>query len=417
MIAHFGHSSNRPSILLLITDQQRYDAVGYTNPLVKTPNIDTLAKESINFLNIFVQSPQCQPSRASIFTGRYPTAHRLWWNGTNLSRKEMTISKCLQNNGYHTAYFGKFDLSKQPNPKHYGFDYSYLYEDWIETAKFNKPTIREFTAPMTKSHWTGEFASGNGHHDEEITTAAISHLKNNQGRNLFTVVGFHGPHPPYAAPRRFSDLYRNSKIPLPKSGIKAINNYEMTNEDWRNLKIQYYGSCSWIDDCVGRILKSVDNNTIIVYMSDHGDILGDHGYFSKGLYAYEGNIRIPLLIRFPDRRAAVKYELAQSIDLMPTLLSAIGISLPKGVQGIDLLGNKINNYVTSMIGYNQRLRMVRNSNYKYWICDDEEHLYDLRHDLKEESMFRNDLVLSKMRLLLVKALINSEDSLPQPTIR
>ena len=162
MLSHKIKADNtKPNVIIILTDQQRHDAVGYLNDKVITPNLNALAKNSIVCTNAFVQSPQCQPSRASILTGRYPTAHKVWWNETYLSKSEKTIGNIFKDAGYNTGYFGKLhvenDMSYPLLAKHFGWDHVYLLEDWqrqvaVDTFEVNSALIRkEFYGPMSNN--------------------------------------------------------------------------------------------------------------------------------------------------------------------------------------------------------------------------------------------------------------------------
>jgi len=410
---------NRPNIVLLISDQQRWDSVGYVNPLVSTPNIDTLASKSQVFTTAIVQSPQCQPSRASLLTGRYPTAHKLWYNNMRLSPSEVTIGNLLRNAGYRTGYFGKMHISGSgthiETAKHFGFDDAFLHEDWVAftkdktNARHERHRIRnEFYSPMATRTWTGSLTQRKGHHEDVVTDLATRFMQKSEP--YFAVVGFYGPHPPYAAPMEFSNLYHMDDIPSLK--CKALEGPKSAIE-WCELKRQYYGMCSWIDDNVGTICKAAGDNTIIIYTSDHGDILGDHGLFSKGMYAYEGVVRVPLIVYIPGKQPKVYKHIVESIDIAPTILSELRLAIPRNIQGRNLFHKK--REALSMIGADHRLRMVRLQNYKYWIYNQQEFLYDLTTDPEETNNLaigKSDL-LNMMRYHMINGLIRAEDPLEE----
>lgn len=418
MLHHIG----RLNVLVVVTDQQRADAVGYENKLVKTPYLDVLAAQSVVCNATYVQSPQCQPSRASIFTGRYPTAHKVWWNGVKIPESELTLGNYLRDAGYSTGYFGKLHFDGWYDhtgvAKHFGFDKSFLYEDWTASFGLGFKTARqttvekEFYGPMSTKTWTGRLSSPELHHEEIVTNKAISFIESTN-RPFLCVVGFHGPHPPYAAPDIYSKLYDPSKMSVP---TKESN---LSRDEWRALKVQYYGSVSWIDACVGRLLDVVGHDTLVIFTSDHGDILGDHGLFSKGMFAYEGNVRVPLIMRLPQVMPCSYPYLVQSIDILPTVLEACEIKIPIAVQGKSLFGavqtgEVVNQSVLSMIGHKPRLRMVRTPHHKYWVCGEEEVVFDLVKDPLELNRNAHRDHLAQLRLLLLQSLIRSEDPLPVP---
>ena len=423
-------SGAKPNVLLILTDQQRHDAVGYINPQIITPNLNMLAKQSVVITNAHVQSPQCQPSRASILTGRYPTAHKVWWNETPLPGNERTFGNLLHSVGYDTAYFGKLHV-ENPNVDvaiHYGFKHRFLFEDWstfiIENTLdgYKEIARKDFYGGMGDKCWVGRISDKRLHHEEVITNKAIEYIKK-ASQPFLAVVSYHGPHPPYAAPDEFSKLYELSSLSVPSERVPNLNGYLMSDHDWRSLKRQYYGAVSWIDDNIGRLLRSVDDNCVVIFLSDHGDILGDHGLFSKGIYAYDGNVRIPMLMRLPGVKPATYDHLVQAIDVFPTICSAVGIEVPFGVQGRSLYKAfkqdiKVNESIVSMLCFVDRLRMIRTKSHKYWIAGNQEHLYDLMADPSESINLiqqpKNKDLLNEMRFMLMRKLIECEDPLPRP---
>lgn len=423
------------NVVLLLTDQQRHDAVGYANQLVHTPNLDQLAKQSTAFTRCYAQSPQCQPNRASILTGRYPTAHRVWWNECPLPRSERTIGNYLKDAGFQTAYFGKWHVTDVDGTesdgllRHFGYDVFWTTRHWMQQLHlvgknnivfWDAPAVNdtataraEFWGPMQKPTWTGRLSGRAGHHDEMVAEKALQYLATTQ-QPFFLTVGFYGPHPPYAAPMEFSDLYGD--LPAPSESQPNHVGYRLSQAEWVKLKQQYYGNVSWIDDNVGRILAALERfpETMVIFTSDHGDILGDHGLFSKGLYGYEGNTRVPLLISWRGLIAQTD-RLVQSIDILPTILNAAGIAIPHCVQGQDLYSGS-RDYALSMIGFwgYDRLRMLRHGNHKYWIQNGRETMFDLESDPGEERNIADSVSLCDLRKKLVEALIAAEDPCPLP---
>ncbi len=432
MLHHEIHNNQKPNVIIIITDQQRFDAVGYINPQVITPNLDRLSKESVICTETFVQSPQCQPSRASILTGRYPTAHRVWWNETKLATNEITIGNYFQLAGYTTGYFGKLHIDGDENyvsiARHFGFQHTFLSEDWqlMATGKLlhtGKPVpnriSEEFFGPMATKTWTGKFSNQSLHHEDIITEKAIEFIQKQQ-KPYLVVVSYTGPHPPYAAPDKFSGLYNSQLFSVPTEKVPNLMGHILSDDEWRELKRQYYGAVSWIDDNIGRIL-SHDPTAIVVFLSDHGDILGDHGLFSKGIFAYDGNIRIPLMFRIPGIVSTKYSQLVQAIDILPTLLHATGVDGSSRIQGKSLLpffGNNsiANNCVISMLCHADRLRMIRTKMWKYWIYGNHEFLYDLINDPQENNniVSKERDVLNEARYALLRALIHCEDPFPFP---
>lgn len=411
----FSHTSQY-NLLFIVTDQQRYDAVGYINDLVQTPNLNRLASESAICTQAVVQSPQCQPSRASFLTGLYPDRIQMWWNETKLASHYQTIGNHLSQYGYDIGYFGKLhidgDADYKTTAKHYGFKHSFLSEDWIGLLQSDKAYAahvarHEFYSPMRTDYdytqsilapWTGKLTSQELHHEDIIISNTIQFLKQRRHNSapFACFVSFHGPHPPYCSPPPYNSLYQYGDLPLPEILSPTWFGHQLTKSDWHHIKSQYYGSIAWIDNYIGQILELVDlNKTIIVFTSDHGDILGDHGFFSKGVFTYEGNVRVPLIIKWPHMVPVHYNHTVQLVDLLPTIMSLMGLPLSYSVDGIDLYqaiahNLQVNRYAFSAISMCPRHYMIRSTDYKYSIGQ-EQSFYDLGKDPCETINLINDL--------------------------
>jgi len=408
------------NVLIIMTDQQRTDTIGAC-----TPNINKLAEQSLSF-DCYAQSPQCQPARAAFWTGRYPSTLRMWWNEMELAKTEQTLANMLRDVQYETAYFGKWHLDRTTHTLgHFGFDpqNSYLSEDWREgkdlPGRDAGVARREYLEIMKTTSWAAKLSSRLYQHEDVISERAVRFMSNCK-RPFLCAIGFRGPHPPYASPPPFCGMYDPDSFSAP-DGIETYEGTKLTPEDWRMIKSQYYGCVSWIDDNVGRIMDFVDRkarDTIVVFTSDHGDMLGDHGCFSKGLYAYEQVVSVPLIVRIPGWGPRRCYGLHEHIDVVPTILEMLEQEIGPGIQGKSLTHIDFTRCALSMVGYKPRLKMVRNSRFKYWICGDDEFLFDLESDPGEtvnraDSMPR---VIAKMRQNLVNCLIAAEDPLPVPEL-
>jgi choline-sulfatase len=283
-------------------------------------------------------------------------------------------------------------------------------KDYIFTKGFK--ASQEFYNIMKKPTWTGEITNRWMHHDDIITNKTIEFIRK-QTAPYLVITSFHAPHPPYASPREFNELYSAEDMTAPSQKIPTITNHILTHAEWKELKRQYYGAISWIDDNVGKIIEA-DESAIIIYMSDHGDILGDHGYFSKGIFAYDGNTRVPLLLKAPGLKPQKYENIVQLIDILPTLLELVGVQFNNNVQGKSLIrhlkDNTIaNRYAISMLGMAERLRMIRTDTIKYWIQGEKEFLFNLRNDPSELHNIANTKLVHYARHELLKALILCED--------
>lgn len=441
--------NNQFNLFFIITDQQRYDAVGYQNNIVQTPNINKLAAQSLICNHAVVQSPQCQPSRASLLTGYYPDNINMWWNDTKLDLKYQTIGNILSDNGYRTGYFGKLhidsDLDYKLTAKHYGFNDSYLTEDWLTllTDKRDEAVIkrvkREFYSPMRSDYgldmpsdylapWCGKLSSPDMHHEDIITKEAIKFISQPTRQPFACFIGFHGPHPPYCSPAPYHDLYKYGDIPLPDNPKPTWFGYPLNKTDWHHIKAQYYGAISWIDSYIGQLLNVINmNNTVIIFTSDHGDILGDHGYFSKGIFTYEGNVRVPLIIKSPELPVGYYDHIVQLIDLYPTIISLLHLKTNNNCNGVDLsnylsTNKQANQFAYSAISTNPRHYMIKDRYYKY--CTGQyEFFYDLiedpmeNHNLINYNKYRDKLNEYQFSLYQFMGLLNNEHAYERADIK
>lgn len=423
MLLH--NSTHRYNLLFIMCDQLRADAVGYNNPLVYTPNIDRLASESLIFDNHFVQSPQCCPSRASLLSGEYPSNINMYWNDSIFKPSSPCLGNYFDNAGYTTAYFGKFHVQSgiQPNQfvSNVGFKQSYLYNNWINDNK-GKPSYEAFMSAYNNRGLVGAIEDENKQHDHIITHKTINFI-NQSKRPYFAFLSYHGPHAPYSSPDRFKKLYNDSPL-LNQSAVKKPGYYtrfDLNKSEWSDLKANYYGCISWIDSMIGTIAEQCDlSNTIVVFTADHGDILGDHGLWDKGLYAYDPVVKVPLLIKVPDIEHVRYPHLTEAVDLVKTLVSHndlkynIENQFRHNIISQAVKGNPGRRYVFSAIGKHQpRVRMVRNNQFKYWwgltAPGHLEYLYNLDDDpgeVKNLAQF-DHANLSLMRSILIEALIYS----------
>ncbi|MFC1735670.1 sulfatase [Candidatus Hydrogenedentota bacterium] len=448
--AHGAEEFRPPNILFIMTDEQRADALGAAgNAILKTPNIDGLAKTGIRFANAYVNSPLCSPNRISLYTGRYVHTHRVRWNTVShtLSEDNKTIAQVLKEQGYKTACFGKMHITG-----HTGHDLgfgdapedNYQYRDYAK----EKGKRNSYQIAMKGKHWTGKLETSlEDCHETIITDKAMSFMEEHKDGPFFVWLSYFGPHMPYAAPDPYYSMYKPEDMPpapKPPEGIKddvaefhgwlagKTISGPITEDEWLVMKAQYYGLCTYIDDEVGRVVAKlkkmgVYESTIIVYTSDHGDMLGDHTMFAKGIHCFDGTAKVPYIIRVPGMtdKGQVSETLVQSIDLMPTLLDLVKAPLPAGVQGKSLVPilkgevDKVNDAVYAEVGpvSTEKCVMMRAEGHKYiYYTDGSELLFDMKNDPNEFTNLagkdeHKDL-LAEMRLKMLEWRINSEDPLP-----
>jgi len=321
-----------PNIVFLLADQwrpQTLPAAGDTNLIA--PNLARLGKEGVHCRRAYATNPVCSPSRASILTGRYPHACRVPRNDLPLALEEPSLALELKKAGYATGYIGKWHLDGEgkpgfvpPGPRRRGFDF------W---AAFNRG--HAYYDP-TYFGDSPEPVRPGGFEPDYQTDLAIRFIRSHRDRPFFLYLSWGPPHPPRKAPEAFLRRYD------PRAFRLAANVPDHYEAKAREGMHGYYALCTAVDANLGRVLAALDelrlaDDTIVVFTSDHGDMLGAHGLEFKGL-PYEESSRIPLLIRYPRKlgRDVDNDTLVSNADLMPTLLSSCGAGIPESVQGRNL---------------------------------------------------------------------------------
>lgn len=359
-ISAFG-AADRPNILFLMADQFRGDCLGADgNQAIRTPNLDRLAAEGARFRCAYTCTPSCTPARAALLTGLGP-----WRNGMlGYSRVGVKYKhekpRMLHDAGYYTLGIGKMHYHPQRNL--HGFHQTILDESGRAESPDYRSDYRSWfssLAPSLDPDVTGigwnDYRPGtyvlpeNLHPTRWTGDTAVNFLKTYQRQEpFFLKVSFARPHSPYDPPERFMKMYENADVPPAAIGDwSSINDVKADPKNhtlWRgNLgpeqpiksKRAYYGSVSFIDEQIGRILAALKergwlDNTLILFTCDHGDMLGDHHLWRK-TYAYEGSARVPMLVRWPASMAATRGQvLTQPVelrDVLPTFLDAAGVEM------------------------------------------------------------------------------------------
>jgi arylsulfatase len=431
------NSSARPNVLLIMADQLRFDAIAALgNTDIYTPNIDKLAARGATFVNAYSQCPVCVPSRYSIRTGCEPPVTRSFFNGLSkpapgqaagmTERCGPYLAQTMKALGYRTFGIGKFHTI--PWDEKLGYDVHLHSEELYSTP--NQRRRDGYASWIAKKHPEYDFLEGlMGERTEMyympqmgakpaaatcerwVADRAVEQIAVKSSEPYFGFVSFVGPHPPIAPPIPFNRLYDPDRMSNPVRGDIEVDhmdeqipwmNYAIWAEDVndahaRVVKARYYGEITYIDDCVGRILKAVEargdsDNTLICFYSDHGDHLGDHHAWQKESY-FEASCHIPFLVSWPDRiPAGVKsHELVALTDLFGMATTAAG--KPEFRDGSDVLGSlaKTAKPREELFGYygepGTRLFkiMVRRGDWKYifFANGGGEQLFNLREDSSE----------------------------------
>ena len=381
---------NRPNILWFCTDQQRYDSIGALgNPHVDTPHIDSLVASGAAFLRAYCQSPICTPSRASFLTGMYPSAIRVNRNGNpRFPDFPPLITRRLADAGYTCGLIGKLHLTSAYGRVEARADDGYSYwqyshaprDDW-DSGHDYADWVRENSGDLGELVKDPRGVPAELHQTTFCAEKTIEFLRANRERPWLASVNIYDPHPPFNPPQSYrelfdresvnaplfchSDLPQQAKLAdvdfqsqarhpseldiaspiLPQSPRSSLVEDETAGDrDARTLIAAYYAMIKLIDDQVGRILAALDEtgqreNTLIIFTSDHGETLGDHGLIQKGCRFYEGLVRVPLIMAWEGQiQAGLQCEsLVELTDIAPTLLDVCGLEIPDNMTGKSLL--------------------------------------------------------------------------------
>ena len=332
-------ADDRPNIVIVCTDQMRASAMGCMgNDFVKTPHLDRLASQGILFTNAIAATPQCTAYRASLLTGRYGHNTGIISNDMKLSHEEVTLAEILKQHGYDTGFIGKWHLNSgrrqppgtdersgfvAPGPDRQGFDYWAGLE--CSHNYFRTHYFRDTPKPIEI----------NTYEPDVQTDLAIEFIGDRRGCPFCLVMQWGPPHSPYRPPEKWN-VYDPAEVPLPS------NVPERLEEQARSELAQYFGLVSSLDENMGRLTEALQRldlagNTILIFTSDHGDMLRSHGYTRKGRPQSEA-LQIPFIFRYPGKVKAGQVRQAPicSVDVLPTLLGFCNIEVPENVDGQDL---------------------------------------------------------------------------------
>ncbi|HPC60853.1 MAG TPA: sulfatase [Verrucomicrobiota bacterium] len=384
-----GAGSSRPNVVVIITDDQRWDALGCAgHPLLKTPNLDRLAAEGARFANAFVTTSLCSPSRASMVSGLYAHRHGVQNNFTEYPDDLPGYPKRLREAGYETAYFGKWHMGETNDAPRSGFDYwmSHRGQGRYFDNEWNINGRREFIK---------------GYYTTVLTEHVVAWLKGRHSKPFLLVVGQKAPHGgPIEPEPRFEHAFDGVSVPKPgnyDAWVKGkpawlaeshptwhgaggpLYNYH----DYDRFVRAYLGTLLSVDESVGRIYEALRetgrlDRTLILFTSDNGFALGEHGRVDKRTM-YEESIRVPLLVRYPPLipKPVVIESLVLNLDLAPSILDICGARQLKGIDGRSwkpLLQGKTRGWRKSFLyfydyerefPYTPNVRGVRTADWKY----------------------------------------------------
>ncbi|MBN9693669.1 MAG: sulfatase [Verrucomicrobia bacterium] len=322
------------NVVVLLADQWRAQAFGFAaDPNVRTPNFDRLARESVHFRHAVAGIPVCSPTRASLLTGQRPLTHGIFLNDVPLSTNAVTLAKVLRQAGWQTGAIGKWHLDGQgrsafiPPERRQGFDYWKVQEC---THDYTNSTY--YSDSPTPRRWEGYDALS-----QTKDATAYIRTQAQSGQRFFLWLAWGPPHDPYhTAPERFRALYDPARLILRSNVPPAFE------QATRKSLAGYYAHCSALDEALGELLSTLEStgqstNTLFLFTSDHGDMLGSHGLWKKQK-PFDESARVPFLLRWPAGLGASARTVDAPInseDVMPTLLGLLRLPRPPSVEGLD----------------------------------------------------------------------------------
>jgi len=432
---------NQPNILLITTDQQRFDTCGPAAPsFMRTPHYDHLANEGITFSRAYADCPICVASRTSIMTGKYVFTHGNAGNGysSKYYDTEGTLPTCMAELGYQTAAIGKMHF--MPQRKRHGFQEMVLPADYyIQMRESGLPY-----QPMRHGLGQNELYAGMATVPESLTLTSwtaeqcVRYIRDRRDPTMpfFLWCSFSKPHPPLDPPEPYYSMYRNCDIPEPVVGKwatgdecpiefkrhrQAWSTDKLTPEVIREARAAYYGLITQIDYNMGRLFAALQDldlfsDTLIIYTSDHGEYLGDHHCGSK-IFFHEPSSHVPFVMRLPknwdDRPNAVTNDhLITLADILPTCVGAAGGTSPDDVDGLDLIAlargqaePRTHVYATS----NGRPYVAMTDGrwkYTWWPEGPSEQLFDLQSDPHEQHDLARQSAHKDQREHMQRTMIN-----------
>lgn len=438
-------AGKRPNILLLMSDQHKRSCMrAYGDRVAKTPNLDALAGQSVWFSNAYCNNPVCAPSRASMMTGLYSHHLETQNNSTPYLPTHLTMAHHFNRAGYMTALIGKMHFV---DAQSHGFEYKLEFNDWLQ---YLGPKVKLYAEelefpnsgsglPEIEELWSEEGDPWKGHRTPDgrlgyvavggvspleeqdhfesfVARESVRFLRNfgHSSQPFFLVSSFLKPHDPFMPARRFAEMFRaeDMKLPdsygkadkskLPKEVVRSIDMVPATPElrdpaEARKRMAFYYANLAQMDDCLGQVVSALkelnlENDTIICYTADHGEMLGDLGLWQKFQF-YEGSCGVPLMIRIPGHKPGICETPVSLVSLSATLTELAGVEQIEPNDGISLrplLADMQHGrdfgpvYAEYGLGSRQPKAMIRDGQWKYtyWLHDIPE-LYDLKSDPEE----------------------------------
>ncbi len=424
--------NKKKNVVFIMTDTTRKDMLGCYNDKMKTPNLDKLAEEGIKYENAYTCQPVCGPARSSIFTGVFPHSSGMIANSLPLGDNVKTIGQRLTDNGMHCGYVGKwhldggdyFGLGRCPE----GWDKDYWYDMKCYLEELSDTDKARSRVPSTSfdADWTEEKT-----YAYRCTKKAIDFIEKYHDESFFLVLSFDEPHGPCLCPPPFNTMYEGFKWDGYENYDDTLENKPLNQKLWAGDDIYktseqlnkpsqmlslFLGCNSFVDYQIGKVMEKINKyipDALVIFTSDHGDMLGSHKLQGKNATTYNEVANIPLIIRGGERGKTVTYP-ASHIDLVPTIMDYFSVDVPKILEGKSMLSQindtnvRINDTVfTEFTRYEvdhdgfgglQMMRGASTEKYKLVIhLLDSDELYDLENDPFEMNNLINDEKYAEIR--------------------
>jgi len=443
-------AAEKPDVLVILADQWSPRYTSWDNKEVRTPHLDSLAREGVIFDACYTTSPVCMPARVSLLTGLYPhnAGHGLWGNVARYypQPEDAPMFRDIQRAGLTTAQIGKTHWTAGPawqeRFKNSGAFFKALGLDHVadisgppDSIKGHDPykdhlrergLLQALADDMHGRYLKGEqeprasVVKPEDYHDVFTTGLAVDLIRAQaKDKPLCLVVSLHSPHPPLDAPGDYATMFDPEKLTLPANVPPKYlrEGHALDHAETRAMLANYLGKMALVDDCVGKLADAMKArgtwaNTLVIFTADHGEMMGAHGYLTKGRF-YEESVRVPLVLRWPGHVKTGRSKApVQMMDVYPTIVEAVGGELTPGRFAKSLLpiatgqSERIRPIAISEIGDKAPLRMMaRDDRFKYWADEDREYLFDLendpleQHDLTSDPQHRETLNTMREKLL------------------
>jgi uncharacterized sulfatase len=350
----------QPNFVFIMTDTQGANVIGtYGHPELDTPNIDNLAESGIKFTRAYTTCPLCTPARAGIFTGIYPHTAGAWTNNLPLGDNIQTMGQRFQDNGYRTAYVGKWHLDGHdyfgagvcPD----GWEDAYWYDGRRYLGELDEQQIHLWRRGLSSAEQLrGHDIQPSFTWAHRVSNRAIDFLESQSGGPFVLVASYDEPHHPFTCPAEYAEKFEGYRYPVGPAAYDTLENKPAHHKEWADadrVRLEdgvlyfplYFGCNSFVDYEIGRVLDAAHalapDNTYIIFTSDHGDMLGAHRLSGKGPAMYEEITRMPFIIEQPAGVGAgtVNSTLVSHVDLLPTMLELAGLDVPPIMEGQSIV--------------------------------------------------------------------------------